>query len=72
NSADHRTIYGFTYKVSTANGGTTRQIAMDNSNGNNRNVIKYSNLEPSRVDAPLNQTTFLVTGSTTQTTSYFV
>ncbi|HEM6023252.1 TPA: MucBP domain-containing protein, partial [Streptococcus suis] len=72
NSADHRTIYSFTYKVSTANGGTTRQIAMDNSNGNNRNVIKYSKLEPSRVDAPFNQTTFLVTGSTTQTTSYFV
>ncbi|HEL2356382.1 TPA: MucBP domain-containing protein, partial [Streptococcus suis] len=72
NSADHRTIYGFTYKVSTANGGTIRQIAMDNSNGNNRNVIKYSKLEPSRVDAPFNQATFLVTGSTTQTTSYFV
>ncbi|HFR3600401.1 TPA: MucBP domain-containing protein [Streptococcus suis] len=72
NSADHRTIYSFTYKVSTANGGTTRQIAMDNSNGNNRNVIKYSKLEPSRVDAPFNQTTFLVAGSTTQTTSYFV
>ncbi|MGU7900953.1 MucBP domain-containing protein, partial [Streptococcus suis] len=71
NSADHRTIYGFMYKVS-ANGGTTRQVAMDNSNGNNRNVIKYSKLEPSRVDAPFNQTTFLVAGSTTQTTSYFV
>ncbi|HEM4138506.1 TPA: MucBP domain-containing protein, partial [Streptococcus suis] len=70
--ATHPTVYGFTYKVSTANGGTTRQIAMDNSNGNNRNVIKYSKLEPSRVDAPFNQTTFLVAGSTTQTTSYFV
>ncbi|MDG4522179.1 MucBP domain-containing protein [Streptococcus suis] len=71
NNAAHKTIYGFTYKVSTA-GGTTRNVAMKNSNGNNRNVIKYSKLEPSRVDAPFNSTSFLVTGSTTQTTSYFV
>ncbi|HEM3632914.1 TPA: MucBP domain-containing protein [Streptococcus suis] len=70
--ATHPVTYGFTYKVSTANGGTTRSIAMENSNGNNRNVIKYSKLEPSRVDAPFNATSFLVTGSTTQTTSYFV
>ncbi|MFM0581948.1 MucBP domain-containing protein [Streptococcus suis] len=71
NDAAHKTIYGFTYKVSTA-GGTTRNVAMENSNGNNRNVIKYSKLEPSRVDVPFNSTSFLVTGSTTQTTSYFV
>ncbi|HEM6083690.1 TPA: MucBP domain-containing protein, partial [Streptococcus suis] len=66
------TVYGFTYTVSTANGGTTRNIALANSNGNNRNAIIYSKLEPSRVGIPFNATTFLVAGSTTQTTSYFV
>ncbi|MGV3209356.1 MucBP domain-containing protein, partial [Streptococcus suis] len=66
------TVYGFTYTVSTANGGTTRNIALANSNGDNRNAIIYSKLEPSRVGIPFNATTFLVAGSTTQTTSYFV
>ncbi|HFR3750461.1 TPA: MucBP domain-containing protein [Streptococcus suis] len=66
------TVYGFTYTVQTVNGGTTRNIAMANSNGDNRNAIIYSKLEPSRVGIPFNATTFLVTGSTTQTTSYFV
>ncbi|MET3634504.1 MucBP domain-containing protein [Streptococcus porcorum] len=64
--------YGFTYTVQTANGGTTRNIALSNSNGNNRNAIVYSKLESSRVGIPFTETTFLVAGSTTQTTSYFV
>ncbi|WP_449454688.1 MucBP domain-containing protein [Streptococcus suis] len=64
--------YGFTYTVQNVNGGTTRNIALANSNGNNRNAIVYSKLESSRVGIPFNATTFLVTGSTTQTTSYFV
>ena len=72
NSADHKTTYGFTYTVQTVNGGTTRNLAMANSNGNNRNAIVYSKLEPNRVGVPFNATTFLVAGSTTQTTSYFV
>ncbi|HEM6138494.1 TPA: MucBP domain-containing protein, partial [Streptococcus suis] len=68
----HDTTYGFTYTVQNANGGTTRNIALANSNGNNRNAIVYSKLESSRVGVPFTATTFLVTGSTTQTTSYFV
>ncbi|HFI0545680.1 TPA: MucBP domain-containing protein [Streptococcus suis] len=69
---DRGTVYGFTYNVQTVNGGTTRNIALANSNGNNRNAIVYSKLESSRVGVPFTATTFLVTGSTTQTTSYFV
>ncbi|MBY4985419.1 MucBP domain-containing protein, partial [Streptococcus suis] len=69
---EHSTAYGFTYNVQTVNGGTTRNIALANSNGNNRNAIVYSKLESSRVGVPFTATTFLVTGSTTQTTSYFV
>ncbi|HEM6220342.1 TPA: MucBP domain-containing protein [Streptococcus suis] len=69
---EHSTAYGFTYNVQTVNGGTTRNIAVANSNGNNKNTIVYSKLESSRVGVPFTATTFLVTGSTTQTTSYFV
>ncbi|MGQ7372105.1 YSIRK-type signal peptide-containing protein, partial [Streptococcus suis] len=69
---DRGTVYGFTYNVQTVNGGTTRNIALANSNGNNRNAIVYSKLESSRVGIPFTETTFLVAGSTTQTTSYFV
>ncbi|HFU3716146.1 TPA: MucBP domain-containing protein, partial [Streptococcus suis] len=71
-TAGHATTYGFTYTVQTANGGTTRNLALSNSNGNNRNSIAYSKLESSRVGIPFTETTFLVAGSTTQTTSYFV
>ncbi|MGQ7374014.1 MucBP domain-containing protein [Streptococcus suis] len=70
--ATHPTAYGFTYNVQTVNGGTTRNIALANTNGNNRNAIVYSKLESSRVGVPFTATTFLATGSTTQTTSYFV
>ncbi|HFI0342726.1 TPA: MucBP domain-containing protein [Streptococcus suis] len=72
NDTSHPVIYGFTYTVQTVNGGTTRNIVMENSNGNNRNTILYSKLEESRVGVPFNATTFLVTGATTQTTSYYV
>ncbi|HFU3800881.1 TPA: MucBP domain-containing protein, partial [Streptococcus suis] len=71
-NASHPVTYGFTYTVQTVNGGTTRNIVMSNSNGTNRNAILYSKLESSRVGVPFNDTTFLVTGSTTQTTSYYV
>ncbi|HEL2738787.1 TPA: MucBP domain-containing protein, partial [Streptococcus suis] len=70
--SDHNTTYGFTYTVQTVNGGTTRNIALTNTNGNNRNAIVYSKLESSRVGIPFTETTFVVTGSTTQTTSYYV
>ncbi|HFU4217467.1 TPA: MucBP domain-containing protein [Streptococcus suis] len=72
NDTSHPVIYGFTYTVQMVNGGTTRNIVMENSNGNNRNTILYSKLEESRVGVPFNATTFLVTGATTQTTSYYV
>ncbi|HEP1794041.1 TPA: MucBP domain-containing protein, partial [Streptococcus suis] len=71
-TSGHATVYGFTYNVQIVNGGTTRTIGMVNTNGNNRNAIVYSKLESSRVGLPFSATSFLVTGSTSQTTSYFV
>ncbi|WP_394406085.1 MucBP domain-containing protein, partial [Streptococcus sp. 20-1249] len=68
----HKTIYSFVYNVQTANGGTTRTITINNSNGTNKNAFLYSKLEPKRVGERFTTASASVTGSTTQTTSYFV
>ncbi|HEL1779493.1 YSIRK-type signal peptide-containing protein [Streptococcus suis] len=68
--AAHNTTYSFVYNVQTANGGTTRTI--NNSNGSNKNAFLYSKLEPTRVGENFTTASASVTGSTTQTTSYFV
>ncbi|HEM2697762.1 TPA: MucBP domain-containing protein [Streptococcus suis] len=70
--ATHKTIYSFVYNVQTANGGTTRTITINNSNGSNKNAFLYSKLEPKRTGENFTTATASVTGSTTQTTSYFV
>ncbi|HEL2460135.1 TPA: MucBP domain-containing protein, partial [Streptococcus suis] len=70
--AAHNTTYSFVYNVQTANGGTTRTIAINNSNGSNKNAFLYSKLEPTRVGENFTTGLASVTGSTTQTTSYFV
>ncbi|MFI3082876.1 MucBP domain-containing protein [Streptococcus sp. 2022WUSS135] len=70
--ATHKTTYSFVYNVQTANGGTTRTISTKNSNGSNKNTILYSKLEPKRVGETFTTADVGVTGSTTQTTSYFV
>ncbi|MCK4023497.1 YSIRK-type signal peptide-containing protein [Streptococcus suis] len=70
--ATHKTIYSFVYNVQTANGGTTRTITINNSNGSNKNAFLYSKLEPKRTGENFTTATASVTDSTTQTTSYFV
>lgn len=70
--AAHNTTYSFVYNVQTANGGTTRTITINNSNGSNKNAFLYSKLEPTRVGENFTTASASVTGSTTQTTSYFV
>ncbi|MBM7313670.1 MucBP domain-containing protein, partial [Streptococcus suis] len=68
----HKTAYSFVYDVQTANGGTTRSITTNNSNGSNKNAILYSKTEPTRVGETFTTASVIVSGSTTQTTSYFV
>ncbi|HEL1758544.1 TPA: MucBP domain-containing protein, partial [Streptococcus suis] len=67
----HKTTYSFVYNVQK-NGGTTRTITINNSNGVNKNAFLYSKLEPKRVGERFTTASASVTGSTTQTTSYFV
>ncbi|HEL2739042.1 TPA: MucBP domain-containing protein [Streptococcus suis] len=66
------TKYGFLYTVQTVNGGTTRSLAIDNSNGSNKNTHLYNKLEPNVVGTEYNSSTAIVPGSTTQTTTYYV
>ncbi|NQL63050.1 LPXTG cell wall anchor domain-containing protein [Streptococcus suis] len=66
------TKYGFLYTVQTVNGGTTRSLAIANSNGSNMNTHLYNKLEKSRENTEVNASTSIVPGSTTQTTTYYV
>ncbi|WP_051176960.1 YSIRK signal domain/LPXTG anchor domain surface protein [Streptococcus plurextorum] len=71
-NATRNTTYGFTYNVQTVNGGTTRTLTINNTNGNNKNTFLYNKLEPNRVGEEFTIATANVTGSTTQTTTHYV
>ncbi|WP_238145008.1 MucBP domain-containing protein [Streptococcus suis] len=68
----HNTTYSFLYTVQTVNGGTTRSLAISNTNGSNKNTHLYNKLETTKVGTEYNSSTALVPGSTTQTTTYYV
>ncbi|NQK45889.1 YSIRK-type signal peptide-containing protein [Streptococcus suis] len=70
--ATHNTTYGFLYTVQTVNGGTTRSLAISNTNGSNKNTHLYNKLETTKVGTEYNSSTAIVPGSTTQTTTYYV
>ncbi|MFM0621213.1 MucBP domain-containing protein, partial [Streptococcus suis] len=72
NDKDHKTEYSFLYTVQEVNGGTTRLLSTFNSNGVNKNTHVYNKLETAKLGAEFTSSTAIVSGSTTQTTSYYV
>ncbi|HFI0792253.1 TPA: MucBP domain-containing protein, partial [Streptococcus suis] len=69
---EHKTAYSFLYTVQTNNGGTTRNLSISNTNGNNQNTHLYNKLEAAKVGTEFNSSDTLVPGTTTQTTTYYV
>ncbi|HEL2111220.1 TPA: MucBP domain-containing protein, partial [Streptococcus suis] len=68
---DHNTTYSFLYTVQTT-GGTTRNLAISNTNGSNKNTHLYNKLETAKEGTEFNSSTALVPGTAKQTTTYYV
>ncbi|HFI2692390.1 TPA: MucBP domain-containing protein, partial [Streptococcus suis] len=69
--SNHNTTYSFLYTVQTT-GGTTRNLAISNTNGSNKNTHLYNKLETAKEGTEFNSSTALVPGTAKQTTTYYV
>ncbi|HFI0621831.1 TPA: MucBP domain-containing protein [Streptococcus suis] len=69
--SNHNTTYSFLYTVQTT-GGTTRSLAISNTNGSNKNTHLYNKLETAKEGTEFNSSTALVPGTAKQTTTYYV